>query len=270
MGIGIGLGFPFALGGRPSTFSPTSVSGLRLWLRADLGITTGATFTWADQSGNGCDFTQATGAAQPTVLSGGGPNSQNAIRFDGVDDYLQRSTSIGTFGVNADSQRVDAHVFIVGRMRTGTASNEGVFVCNDGTNSDFTTDPDSGIFWSAGNSGGLPTGDDLYALGRNGTHSPSLLNRTRALDTWYVMTHSNRSGFPLVRRVNGVEVETSAYSSGAPLAATPTRWVIGGRATPAASNFALCDVAEIIVYNSALSGGNVAEIESYLRDRYAL
>lgn len=39
------------------------------WLRGDLGVTAGATFTWADQSGNSRYASQSTAASQPTVTS---------------------------------------------------------------------------------------------------------------------------------------------------------------------------------------------------------
>lgn len=49
---------------------PSTLSNLKLWLRSDLGVTEGSTFTWADQSGLGDsnrNAVQATAANQPTV-----------------------------------------------------------------------------------------------------------------------------------------------------------------------------------------------------------
>ena len=42
---------------------------LMFWLRGDAGITTGATFTWADQSGQGRNSVQSTAIDQPTVTT---------------------------------------------------------------------------------------------------------------------------------------------------------------------------------------------------------
>ena len=42
---------------------------LMFWLRGDAGITTGATFTWADQSGQGRNSIQSTAIDQPTVTT---------------------------------------------------------------------------------------------------------------------------------------------------------------------------------------------------------
>ena len=52
-------------------FTPASLPGLILWLRADLGITlAGAKVSaWADQSGNGADFAQGVDAFRPTYVA---------------------------------------------------------------------------------------------------------------------------------------------------------------------------------------------------------
>jgi hypothetical protein len=44
-------------------------TNLMFWLRGDAGITTGATFTWADQSGQGRNSIQSTAIDQPTVTT---------------------------------------------------------------------------------------------------------------------------------------------------------------------------------------------------------
>lgn len=77
--------------------NPLSLSPL-LWLRADLGLTiredagTSYVTAWADQSGNGHDFAQATEASQPESASG-------EILYDGTDDRLVsvEAASVWTF-----------------------------------------------------------------------------------------------------------------------------------------------------------------------------
>lgn len=60
------------------------------WCRADLGVTiaTGVS-AWADQSSAGKNYSQGTAAAQPAWSATAGPNSQAAITFDAVDDFLE-------------------------------------------------------------------------------------------------------------------------------------------------------------------------------------
>ena len=49
-----------------------------------------AVSTWADRSGNGYDVSQATGANQPTLQTQEQGGS-SIVRFDGTNDFLQRS-----------------------------------------------------------------------------------------------------------------------------------------------------------------------------------
>jgi len=75
-------------------------SGMLLWLRADAGLPTnggGWVTSWADQSGNGNDATQPSGAALPHVI----PEELNGlpvVRFDGGDvlKFTTRLTTIRT------------------------------------------------------------------------------------------------------------------------------------------------------------------------------
>lgn len=66
----------------------TILGSLAWWVRADLGITIGTGVSaWADQSGNGVNFSQGTGAAQPAFIASA-VNGQPAVRGDGIDDVL--------------------------------------------------------------------------------------------------------------------------------------------------------------------------------------
>lgn len=67
--------------------------------------------TWADQSGNGNDFTQA-GGARPTKQTIGG---YSAVTFDGVDDWMD--------GGNAADNLPGFAVFVVVQVVTETGSN---------------------------------------------------------------------------------------------------------------------------------------------------
>lgn len=74
--------------GTAPTYTPGS--SLKLWLKADAGVTTGtgdAVTGWADQSGNNNHAAQADEGLAP-VLVPNAVNNQPALHFDGVDDYL--------------------------------------------------------------------------------------------------------------------------------------------------------------------------------------
>ncbi|MBW2534302.1 MAG: hypothetical protein JRI55_22620 [Deltaproteobacteria bacterium] len=72
-----------------SVTDPTELSGLRLWLRADAGVshTANSVSAWADQSGQANDAIAPTILSQP-VLDSVAMNGHPAIVFDGVDDVL--------------------------------------------------------------------------------------------------------------------------------------------------------------------------------------
>jgi hypothetical protein len=76
-------------------FNPAGVAGLQLWLRADAGLPSGFGDFWADQSGNGNHARQAWGAAVPRVV----PNALNGLpvlRFDGSSDFVRFTNELAT------------------------------------------------------------------------------------------------------------------------------------------------------------------------------
>jgi mono/diheme cytochrome c family protein len=82
----------------PETRSPEQVEGLRLWLRADRGVTlddAGRVQRWADQSGLGFDFEQMDPAARPEVERSG-LGAQPALRFDGRGRFLTQKGQVVT------------------------------------------------------------------------------------------------------------------------------------------------------------------------------
>jgi hypothetical protein len=79
---------------------PLSVPDLGLWLKADAGVTLvgGAVDAWADQSGNGRDFS-APGATNRPAFSGT-LNGLPVLTFDGSTDYLTGNAASLTIAQN--------------------------------------------------------------------------------------------------------------------------------------------------------------------------
>jgi len=73
-------------------WTPKSIPGLNLWVKADQisGSDGMAVATWLDLSGKNNHLTQATSAYQP-LLKTGIINGKPVVRFDGVNDYLDRT-----------------------------------------------------------------------------------------------------------------------------------------------------------------------------------
>jgi hypothetical protein len=89
-------------------------SNLMFWLRGDLGITTGATFTWADQSGNGRSASQSTAAAQPTVTSA----TADYMNYNPGIKLVQNNWLIMNGGLNAAGTTAN-EIFLVYKKLTG-------------------------------------------------------------------------------------------------------------------------------------------------------
>ncbi len=96
MKLGLGLGFRGFSGGGAS-FSPLDIPDLALWLDASDASTIteagGAVSQWDDLSGNANHEIQNVGSAQPTT-GVATINGNNAIDFDGVNDYMVTSSRI--------------------------------------------------------------------------------------------------------------------------------------------------------------------------------
>ncbi len=86
-----------------SGFSPTDVSDLKLWLKADSGLfdavssgsavaADGAVARWEDQSGNANNLTQSTSGSRPLLKTNIIKSSLPVVRFDGSDDIMGITT----------------------------------------------------------------------------------------------------------------------------------------------------------------------------------
>lgn len=91
-------------------------ANLMFWLRGDLGITTGATFTWADQSGNGRTASQATAADQPTVTSA----TADYMNYNPGIKVVQNNWLIMNGGLNAAGTTAN-EIFLVYKMLAGSS-----------------------------------------------------------------------------------------------------------------------------------------------------
>jgi hypothetical protein len=64
-------------------------SGLQIWYKADVGVTSsaGKVSAWADQSGNGRNATQGTSTAQPSLVVDA-LNGKPVISFNGTSNFM--------------------------------------------------------------------------------------------------------------------------------------------------------------------------------------
>jgi len=224
-------------------FSPSDLSGLIAWHKSDVGITIGTgVATWADQSGNGNDFGQATLGSQPAYNATDAQyNNKPSISFDGLADSLKITN------------------LAYGPMTI-------ISVCK------VTTYPGANGYWYA--HGGLEylystTSFSMYTDGRSGAASAK-----DYAANWLVTTTPNI----YVRRFDGtsagdtLRISRSDISLSTQLAGNPGTDIVtsdftlyayaGGAGTSPGT------IAENIIYNRSLLTAEVQQVEAYILSRY--
>ena len=163
-----------------TSFKPTEVNGLELWLDAadtnSITHSSNSISRWADKSGNGNDATQGTASNQPTITSSG-------IQFDGSNDG---------FNLGNDISEANLNIFFV-------LHGHGFLYANNGTERTLFYDAGSGRkLWVRIN------GNEFFSQRSVSGYSDS---------TTQIHEFSLNSGTFTVR-VNGVEALSQASVSG--------------------------------------------------------
>lgn len=226
------------------SFSPSDISGLSLWLKADAGVTlNGATVSaWADQSGNGRNVSQGTAGSQPTY-NATGLSSLPTLDFDGGDYLDNTTTDLGT----ADSART---IFIVGEAD----SVGGPIVVYRRSVAYLSVM----IFEFGG----------VHYISSDGLTAPSntsVNSHAERTDPFYSVHRYTGTGNAPSFRINGAE---KTYSTGVQTTeGGATGFEIGHNSN---AQFWSGLISEILVYDSALSAGDIEDVEGYLADKYSL
>lgn len=223
----------------PSNFSPLSIAGLQLWLKADVAVYSDAGSTlavnsdpvaqWNDVSGSNHHVSQATASKRPTLLTGikaGLP----VVRFDGVDDFLISSG----FTLNQPHTRLGV---IINRSATAGAN-----VMVDGITDDLGY-----WYWTAA---------DTLTM-----HAGAAVTTTGVGTDWNVI----RGVF------NGVSSKLSINAGAAgtgDVGAGNAGGITLGSGGAGAAYWTDCDIGEILEYDTALSDANVANLLNYLNNRW--
>jgi hypothetical protein len=219
---------------------PTSISGLKLWLKADaLALSDGtAVSSWTDSSGLGNHATQATGANQPilkTSILGGKP----VIRFDGANDYLQTATF--------SSSLSSSTIFAVGKVGTADQT-QFVFDGIDSTHRNAVLHYSTFEGGAGANKLDQFAGTEVFGTSTNGVFAEISAVFNGASSATYIDGSLVISGDVGSQSLSGLTV-AARYT---------------------AANFLAGDLAEIIVYDSALSTANRKNVEQYLASKYTL
>jgi hypothetical protein len=236
---------------------PSTIPGLVCWLRGDLGITLGTgsnVASWADQSGLGNNAVQATSTKQPTTSTIG---VQSAVAFSGTQAF--------TFS-NAFTD--GPATIIVVHQQAAQPANGQFYSLARPKNSDVTFF-EIGLF----NGGGYESTSWKQGYG-SVTGAGSGINPTLDLNVHALMVTYNGAGngTPANYRANLDGTTQSVVASANFLAQTTDLGALGGRISSAnAVTFGYDGaIAEVIIYNQALSAANIAVLNTYLQQRYGV
>lgn len=210
------------------------VANLEFWFRSDLGVTKDGSDlvgTWADQSGNGRDLSEATN--KPLWVDSL-VNGRAAIRFDGTNDKLG-----GSVLINQPIQFfiVSKNVSIPGAGRIFSTSADG----NNPQLIQRSSGPTLQLQSNGLNGASVSTDTTsfhLYACDFSGTSSQIAKD-----DGSYQTNANNLSGGALALYLGS----------------------LGG-----STDFANVEVAEFFAYSAIKSGADYTSILDYINDRYGL
>ena len=233
----------YSLRSAATAFVPTDIAGVFLWLDADDASTitdagAGAVSEWRDKSGNARHVSQATAGDRPTTGSVT-VNGLNALAFAG-DKLVRDPTTLVALG---------SHTRFIVATPSSVASRYLFQLLNKAGGAQFA-------FISAYSSVAYEeyaatVATVRYGIGPAGATGVNLLTTKRDGTAW-------------ASRFNGA-ASGSATSTSAALEVTAIG-VGGSISDPGMTG----TIAEILVYDSALSTEQVAQVESYLATKWGV
>ncbi|MCK6691630.1 MAG: FG-GAP-like repeat-containing protein, partial [Thermoanaerobaculia bacterium] len=224
-------------------------NSLSLWLKADVGLTTGSTLTWEDQSWSDNLASQSVAGNQP-VLNSNAINFNPSLVFDNNgNDFLNVASPALPTG------NISYSVFGVARTTILTG---GAFAYN--------------YIYVEGNN----AGNQRVSVGRyNGVMSQAnylndLNNGTLATNTPYILRYTrNSAGGARANSLNGVQVASDVNTglNKTDIAGYPR---VGNTTAGAGEESWDGDISEVIVYQGILTPAQYQRIESYLAVKYGI
>lgn len=222
-----------AVGTYTAPWSPTTVSGCKLWLKSDTGVTQVANLVsaWADQSGNGNNLAEAV--VKPTYAATGAPGTNGPV-ISTVSASIQL-TIASALGVAVETAWTICAIF------------------------KFTTAGDGTVFVIGNNSSdgaGIYKGAGLRGVNYPGVGSWLGSAATQVDEIW--VAKAATSGTPILL-VNNAGDTLSGGAAPAAAASASTR-LFNGRLA----------LYEIFVYDTKISDANSTLAYNYLHARYGV
>ena len=234
-----GTGVPISL---PSSFT----TGLRLWLRADQGVSkdaAGKVSGWADQSRYGNAASQSSANKQPLFVSSA-VNGRPGLRFDGVDDFF-------TLGASPSLVTPDLTIFVVASFKSRFTSPMLSRAVGPGPNNKWIFSYDgSGLKFVVSNN--TSTGQSLESRYYWPRDQAEILSLTKTNREYQFFRSGTRYG------VQKASLDVPAIDSDFRIGQAEDKFYLHG------------DMAEVVIYDRVLSVEERQAVENYLALKYAL
>ena len=232
-------------GDQAGTFLPCHLTGCKVWLRADLGITlNGANVArWADQSGNQNDAVQATATRQPAY---------NPLQLNGRPTLFFDASTAGSekiFSLSTLEALTASHAFVVQRLANNppiSGGRSGLWrLGTSGFGTHYPFGPDGNIYDDGG-------GNTRYTCGAPSVN-PANLN-----------VYEAANGASWQSRING----TAQFASGTNTPGLSVTPELGGdSSSPSYYDGHWC---EFFLYDRVLSAAERGIVVGYLNGLYGL
>jgi len=228
-----------------ATKPPSNIPGLKLWLKADVGIETndayGRISRWLDQSGNTNNANQALQTKQSSIVDSS-VNGRPIIRFDGTNQFLSLTNFQG-------STYTQAEIFILHKSSRSAGLTNGF--CNFGGNIDSRY-PNS-------------DGNILDNFGYSDNNNPYKTGIPMQDLTQYHLYNVTSTSNEWTSRINGLV----HYTLGTNSLSFPSSGETIGKSVNVSGPFFAGDIAEMLIYNRKLSDAERNAVGVYLNARYA-
>jgi hypothetical protein len=240
-------------------YSPGLIS-LRLWLSGDslTGNTNGAALaSWPNWGGVTGSAGQATASQKPTYQAAV-LNGRSVVRFDGSDDFMDLISTSVVNVLNSSSKTF----FLVAKTSSTGSGNRWVFSLQEasangtagqlfGFGVDYSTNKYQSTYWSS--------------TSNTGWLNPTPYTNTA---TFHLITMVVASSGIVTLRIDGVQ-HVRATNSSTP-ANAGAHLILGSAYSGGVSEPMASDIAELLIYETSLTGSEVAQVEGQLAERYGL
>ena len=227
-----------------SEITPADISGLAIWYKNDTGVAVGQ---WDDSSGNGRHAVQAD-ADEQAAVSGGGLN------FDGADPEDHYAVTESTGYVNPGG--TNAFTIALVARRDDAADDNGII--GGSQNDEYLA------FLS----------EENITFRSNNTSSFTFATDTWVEDAQWLCTITKDTSGNFLFWKNGVSVTPSSTSGTIPNTTTDFNAVklLGGRPPGTSTGSFTWDgiIYEFVMYDTQLTGSDLASLNSYLTSKFGL